>query len=252
MRFKLLLFSTLFLLLASACRKNVEKEPLAPPEGVIKLSELQNEHDYYLPFAIENDTSIIQSVLLNDKAVEFGSGDFIDFKENGFYSLILKYNSKEPNDTFLFTTITKERENSEWGIKEWVPAAFKSVSLGSETIETFFPRRYTDAVKVPFIFYIRESGLIKAVYCQGKTSFSTDVFNIKRGVGSVNIASSSLSGNNDFNIGGKNVNVALSKINETPVLMSGLITTNVIVPANSFVKIQSNLTVSSTGSLTVQ
>jgi hypothetical protein len=34
--------------------------------------------------------------------------------------------------------------------------------------------------------------------------------------------------------------------------MSGLITTNVIVPANSFVKIQSNLTVSSTGSLTVQ
>lgn len=252
MRLKLLLFSTLFLLIASTCRKNAENEPVTPPDGVIKLSDLQNKHDYYLPFAIENDTTIIQSVLLNEKTVKFGNGDFIDFKENGFYSLILKYNSKEPNDTFLFTTITKERENSEWGIRAWVPAAFKSVSLGSETIETFYPHRYTDAVKVPFIFYIKESGLLKAVYSQGKTSFSQDAFNIKRGVGSVNIASSLLSASNEFNIGGKKVNASLSKINVAPVIMSGLITTNVIVPANSFVKIQSNLTVSSTGSVTVQ
>ena len=92
---------------------------------------------------------------------------------------------------------------SEWGIRAWVPAPFKTSSLGSENIEMYYPHRYTDLIKVPFIFYVKESGVTKGIYCQGKCTASGDNFNIKQGVGSVNIAASALSDKADFVIGGK-------------------------------------------------
>ena len=92
------------------------------------------------------------------------------------------------------------------------PGTFKTTSLGSEDVEIYYPRRYTDLIKVPFIFYVKESGILKAVYCQGNASASGDNFNIKQGVGSVNIAASAISDKADFMIGGKQLSVSLTKI----------------------------------------
>ena len=36
------------------------------------------------------------------------------------------------NDTILFTTGTEERENSEWGIRAWIPDPFVPVLIGQE------------------------------------------------------------------------------------------------------------------------
>lgn len=252
MKIKIILYSILLLLLLlfAMCKKK-DNIPLSPPEGAINLSLLTDKHDYYLPFSIINDNPDVKTVVLNDKALKFSLDEFIEFNENGFYSLVLKYNSKQQDDTFLFTTITKDRENSEWGIKAWVPAQFKTVLLGSESVDAIYPHRYADGVKIPFIFYVRESGLVKSIYCQGKFA-STTIFNIKKGVGSVNIASSILTETNVFNIGGKSISTPLAKITEEPLLMSGTISTHVIVPANSFVKIQGTLNLTSSGSLTIQ
>lgn len=247
----LILFIFLFLLMLSACKKNEDSKPVVLPDGVINLTDLQTRHDYYLPFAILNDTTNIQSALLNNESVSFNHDNFLEFKENGFYTLILTYNSKQPNDTFLFTTITKEREASEWGIRAWIPVPFTPKVLESEEIESIYPRRYTDGIKVPFIFYVKELGLVKPVYTNGKSLASQENFTIKRGVGSINISSSFITSDNEFQIGGKLVNTPSSLITETPVLMPDVINSAVDIPANSFVKIASNLSISSSGSLTI-
>ena len=249
MRFRNLLLCSMFFLFLAGCKKNVDKVP----EGWINMSELQTKQDYYLPFAILNDTNNIRLAILNNDTVDFGSGEYLEFTENRFYELILIYNSaQQGNDTILFTTTTEEREFSEWGIKAWVPSPYKTVPLGSENVEMYYPHRYTDLIKVPFIFYVRESGTVKGIYCQSKCTTSGDVFNIKQGVGSVSIASSVISGKADFVIGGKKISVSLTKISNTDMELSGTISSAIEIQANSLVRITGNLNIASTGSLTVQ
>lgn len=248
MSFKSLLTCLVFLLLFAGCKKNADKIP----EGWINLSELKTKQDYFLPFAILNDTNNIRLAILNNDTVDFASGNYLEFTENGFYHLILIYNvAQQGNDTILFTTTTEEREFSEWGIKAWVPAPYKTVPLGSENVEIYYPHRYTDLIKVPFIFYVRESGAVKGIYCQGKCTTSGDDFNIKQGVGSVNIAASAISGKADFVIGGKKISASLTKISNADMEISGTISSAIEIQANSLVRISGNLNIASTGSLTV-
>lgn len=248
MRFLNLLLCFIFLLLVAGCKKNAIKIP----EGWINLSELQTKQDYYLPFAILNDTNNIRLAILNNDTIGFAQGEYLEFTGNGFYELILIYNSaQQGNDTILFTTTTEERELSEWGIKTWVPAPYKTVPLGSENVEIYYPHRYTDLIKVPFIFYIRESGTVKGIYCLSKCTTSGDVFNVKQGVGSVNIAASAISGKADFVIGGKKFSASLAKISNADMELSGTISSAIEIQANSLVRISGNLNIASTGSLTV-
>ncbi len=152
---------------------------------------------------------------------------------------------------YLFTTITEEREDSEWGIRAWVPAPFKTRELGPEEIEIFYPRRFAGQIKVPFIFYIRESGKIKAVYCEGNHPASGESFFIKQGEGSVNLSASAISDKAEFIIGGKKVTVPINKISESYIELKGTINKAEEIPANSLVHISGNLDITSTGSLTV-
>jgi len=246
----LLLFFFLFVLPFSGCKES--NIALEPPDGCISLTELRTENDYYLPFALENNINNIHQVALNNDTIDFPFGGFIEFTDNGFYELIIiKDDPKEAQDTILFTTKTEERELSEWGIRAWVPAPFKTVLLGAEEVEVIYPRRYTDMIKVPFIFYVREKGIIKSVYCLGKCPFSADNFYIKQGTGSVNLPASSISDETDFLIGGKQVSASLIKITGQSIELQGLINTNVEIPANSLVRIPGNLNIASAGSLKV-
>jgi hypothetical protein len=251
MKIKTLLICYGFLLIVSGCTKKEDINPVVPPDGSINLSDLVTKHDYYLPFAIVNNIRNISSAILNNEETDFAYGNFIDFKENGFYQLDLEYNDSQQTDTFLFTTKTKEREDSEWGIRAWVPVSYTIESLGSEDVDIYYPHRYTDAIKIPFIFYVRESGTVKAVYCKGTYTSTGDNFSIKRGVGSLNIAASSISDNADFIVGGKNISLSLVRIQDDPVILEGTISSVTDIPANSFVKIPGNLNISSTASLTI-
>ncbi len=249
MKFKaLLLFLVLFLL--SGCKRG--DKITEPPEGCINLSELVTEQDYYLPFALENDISDIRSAILNNQTVDFTYGGFIEFIDNGFYELILIYrDSQRENDTILFTTKTEEREDSEWGIQAWVPASFKTSLIGSENIEICYPHRYTGLIRVPFVFYVKESGVIKGLYCKGKCTSSGDTFNIKQGVGSANIVASKISDKADFMTGGKQLSAYLTIIPDPQIILNGTINSNTEIPPNTLVSISGNLDIGSTGSLIV-
>ncbi len=252
MKLENLLTFLILLLLVSGCKKE-DNKIAEPPEGCINLSELSTKQDYYLPFALANDTNNIHLAVLNNDTIDFSYGDFIEFKDNGFYELVLIYeDSQQVNDTFLFTTKTEERENSEWGIRAWVPAPYETVLLSSEDVEIYYPHRYIDSIKVPFIFYVRESGIIKAIYCRGISPSSGDTFNIKQGVGSVNLVASAISNQLSFIVGGKQLSATPDKISEPQTELQGTINTDIEIPANSLVRIHSNLEISPTGSLTVR
>jgi hypothetical protein len=103
-----LLFLILVLLITS-CDKE-DKKITEPPEGCINLSELETRQNYYLPFALENDNDSIRVTILNNDTIDFSYDDFLEFKENGFYELVLVYkDSQQKNDpSFLLQKPKKE------------------------------------------------------------------------------------------------------------------------------------------------
>jgi len=247
-----LLTCFILLLFLPGCMENKDNINAEPPDGCINLSELETKHDYILPFALANDNESIRLAVLDGDTIDFTYGDFLEFSENGFYELIVMYkDTNREDDVFLFTTTTEEREDSEWGIRAWVPAGFNTAVLGTEEIEIFYPRRFAGQIKVPFIFYVRESGKIKAVYCEGRYPASGDSFFIKQGEGSVTLAASAISDKAEFIIGGKKVSVPITKISDSYIELTGTIISAVEIPANTLVHIAGNLDIGSTGSLTV-
>jgi len=252
MKLENLLFCLTLIFLLQGCKKKDDNKTTEPPEGSISLSELETKQDYYLPFALINDGSQIKSTMLNGKTIDLSYGEFFEFRETGFYELILIYkDSQQENDTILFTTKTEEREDSEWGIRTWVPDPFVPVPMGSEAVEMYYPQRYTDSIKLPFIFYVKESGTLKEIYCEGECLASGDTFNIKMGTGSVNIAASAISNRVNFRVGGKQFSASPVKVTHTDMELKGIINSAVDIPANSLVRITGNLNIVSTGSLTV-
>lgn|GEM_PF-772693 len=250
-RHKLILM-LIFLISIISCSKKEEPLPEQPPEGSINLSELTTKTDYYLPFAIVNDANNISSALLNGEKVEFSPGDFIKFEETGFYELVLKYKDQgKPDDTILFTTKVKEREAAEWGIMEWVPESFESLFPMGAEIEGIYPRHYSDTTDIPFIFYIKESGIIKPVYCEGMNPSTGTSFNIKQGAGSVVLNSASITSQARFTIGSRQFIAPMTKIQGVPVELKGTINSRVVIQANTLVRIKGNFDILSNGSLII-
>jgi len=154
MKLIILIDCLVLLLFISGCKKNENGKITEPPEGCIILSELLTKQDYYLPFALENDNKNVLTAVLNNETIDFSYGSYIEFKDNGFHELVLIYRDpQQENDTILFTTMTEEREASEWGIGAWVPALYETKMLGQENVEIYYPRRFTDLINVPLIFY---------------------------------------------------------------------------------------------------
>jgi len=253
MKLEYLLFCLIVIFLITGCKKKEENNITEPPEGCISLSDLKTKQDYYLPFAVINDGASIRSAFLNNKKINFSNGSFIEFKENGFYELVLIYNDAGlENDTILFTTGTEERENSEWGIRAWIPDPFVPVLIGQEDVEIYYPARYDDSISVPFIFYVKGSDIITEIYCEGKCTSSGETFNIKQGVGSVNIPASAISGSVDFRVGGRQYSASPSKVIRTDMELKGSINSHIEITSNSLARITGDLEIGSTGSLTVR
>jgi hypothetical protein len=252
MKFSVILGPLLLIIGVLSC-KHEKSDPIVEcTSGCYNLSKLENRQNFYLPFSLVNDIDSVSKVIINSEVVKMPLGGYFEFKENGFYELVLVYKNKSiGNDTILFTTKTQERELAEWGIKAWVPVAFETSTLGPEDVEVFYPRRYIEGIKVPFIFYINESGKRKSIYLNATYPVSGNKFFIKQGVGSVNVSSSTLSNQNSFDIGGKLITIDLAKTGKIDMELQGTITENLDIPANSLVKITGNLNVSSSGSITV-
>jgi len=238
--------------IVSGCNKDDTIEIIDCQEGCNNISEIKTQYDYYLPFSLVNDNDTISKIILNNETLNIPFSSSYQLTENGFYELILFYkNELKKTDTILFTITSKEREYSEWGIKAWLPAPFETTLLSAGDIESVYPRFYTDGIKVPFIFYISESGVRKPVYLNASYNNSDTSFYIKQGVGSANISTTKLNNQPGFNIGGRQVDFSLSKKETPDLVLSGNITENIVIPANSFVKITDNLNIQAGASLTV-
>lgn len=249
------IFLQIFILTAflAGC-KNKDSDPIIEcTSGCTDIMTIKNRVDYYLPFSIVNNCDSINKIILNKNELHLPLGSSYPIYETGFYEMVRIYNnSSVKNDSILFTTKNEEREFSEWGIKTWVPAQFETTILENEDIDAIYPRFYADNIKIPFIFYITIEGNRSPVYLNARFNYADTTFYIKQGVGSSNISASQLTDNPAFNIGGKSVSYSVTKKTTPDIVLSGDITEDLTIAANSFVRITGNLRILNGASLTIK
>jgi hypothetical protein len=253
MEIKRYLIPLLIPMLIITCRH--DKAPdieVCTSNDCFSLSGLENKTEHYLPFKLYQDVQEVDSIYLNGKDLNLSYGHSRPFENSGFFKLVKVYkDAVKPHDTILFVLTTKEREAAEWGLDAWTPAPFQTSLLGQEDIQPVYPRRYYGNTGVPFIFYVMDGSERKSIYADAECIPAAKKFYIKEGVGSVSIPGDQVTSSPSFDIGGKNISLAITKLTGTPDMISGEITDNRIIPANSLIRIPADLTIKIGASLTV-
>ena len=242
----------LLLLIHSGCKRFCKVPEECDRESYL-LGELETRTDYYRPFTLCNDIEDqIESIYLNNEEIDLDYGHQLEFEKSGFFEIIINYDDTEKKrDSLVFTLITEERENAEWGIEAWVPVRFETGALPSCEIVSIYPRRYTEGMGVPFIFYLTDGGSLVDGYYRAGSSTTDKEFYIKHGVGSIMLVSESIEETQNFMIDDESLQFAMTKVEETPHELSGEITDDRIILENTIVRITDNLTITSGASLTV-
>jgi hypothetical protein len=246
------LLSTFIVMLS--CRNDSVVDIVDCSDGCILLSGLEDKTDYLMPFSLYNDfSSTMDAIYLNDEKIDLPFGQGLDFLRTGFFELKIDYANHDRSDEVkFFTLVTEERESSEWGIETWIPARYATRDLEGESVEVICPRKYIAGIGIPFLFYITELGQRSSVYTQGLYIHGMIPFNIKQGVGSVVLTDADISGVPVFDVGGKEVEVDITETDQSATQLSGDLSGDVVIPANSLVHVTGDLHIPSGASMTVE
>lgn len=243
----------LLVLIIVSCRKEDDEEIEQCTGNCYLLSELHSKTNHLLPFKLYNDIdSGISKIILNRDEINLKYGHSYGFIKSGFFELIIIHEGDNSDcDTLLFTLGTEERRAAEWGIEAWIPAAFIPQEMEAEEIEYVYPRKYTDGMNVPFIFFIKEGNLLSPKYTHALCTNGDRKFSIKRGEGSFLLPGSAIGKPVNFIFGSRALRLNLIKIHNTDMELRGEISENITIPANTLVHITSDLHILSGASLTV-
>jgi hypothetical protein len=220
----------------------------------VSVLGINNKTNYTSPVTI--------SILNPDNNLQYisklNSGDIdllspVTISEPGFYSLAItsKKNNIQRTDTFLFVILDPSRNETEWGLKTWVPAPFPISTINAESVEVFYPKRYITGINMPFIIKTTLAGELKPLYLPVNNSVSNSSFNIKRGIGSINIFPSVAFSEIVFTCGGKSINLPVTFENATWTILGGTIT-SYHTGINARIRISSDITIPAGDTLLIE
>ena len=202
--------------------------------------------------AISNFNSSLQyAAELNNTIVDITTP--LTVSEPNFYSLKITsiMGSNQRVDTFLFVIEDPAMFDTEWGLRTWVPAAFKNDVITSETVSSIYPKIFSLGLNLPIIIKTIDAGIIKPLYFPFTNSVNSNTYNLKRGVGSMNLLVSSSVSTIGLNCGGSNVKLPITLESTSWTTLSGTIGSQNI-GKNARIHINGNLTIPAGDTLQIE
>jgi hypothetical protein len=220
----------------------------------VTLSGIKNKTNYQEPvtISISNRRDALQyTSKLNSEVIDLSAP--ITVSEPGFYTLAItsKLENHERADTFLFVIFDPTRYETEWGLRTWVPAPFEESEITTEVLEAVYPKNYTTGINLPVILKTTESGVIRPLYLSVSNSLTSDIFNIKRGIGSINILPAGTVSSIAFACGNKNINLPITFEDATWTILNGT-TGNLHTGKNARIHLNANLTIAAGDTLVIE
>ena len=252
---KALQWTILFFLLSvitGSCDDPVEVVPDPDPNATITLDDLVDMEDYKEGFIVDSRYFLgerVTRVLLNQ--TEYNSPVSLNLTRAGYYmiSIYTETSSGSNLDVIRMVVLDPERGQSEWGLSPWTPLGVEIGTIGSQVVKTIYPPAVPQDFKFPVILVV--DGQLTLSRDNLKASADLNTFLIKRGVGSVWINSEN-KGQNEILIDHRTFPVSPEYLAEPPVVLSGVLEENTLIPQGSYIFIPADLTIPSGITLTIE
>jgi len=220
----------------------------------VTLSGIKNKTTYsnQVVIAISNPNNAIQyTTKLNERFVDLTTS--LNVSEPNFYSLKItsSLGSYQRVDTFLFVIMDPAMYETEWGLKTWVPVSFTMDHVTSETISPLYPKTFSIGLNLPVILKTTDAGIIKPLYLSVTNSLNSNTYNLKRGIGSMNLLVGSSVSTIELNCSGSNVLLPITCENTSWTTLHGTISSQ-DVGKNARIHVDGNLTVPAGDTLQIE
>jgi hypothetical protein len=213
---------------------------------LVKLENFNNHTNYYSAVLLKLENpgdKIIYEASLNNNNIDITSDYHVT--EEGFYYLEItsRLDTHMRKDNFEFVILDEERGEPEWGLKTWTPGNFIESTIENEEIEIIYPPKYVKGLDMPFILKVIENNKIKPDYYIAGNSVNSNVFNLKRGIGSINLLPDNATNTISFNITNRNINLPVELEEPAWISLGAILDSTIQINNDSRIYIDKNITI---------
>jgi len=133
------------------------------------------------------------------------------------------------------------RGNPEWGLPPWTPAEHENGVLDGQTVSLIHSPFAPPDVDIPLVVVLGEELTLSDTYLDAEIASAG--FRIKRGVGSVQIPGNSSS--YTLKVDQDELPLSVDRTEAAPVSISGVLSADMHIPANSYIHIPADLSIPS-------
>jgi len=240
MRFKSILIIALFTFLFSCDTLTPETE--LPPEADLTLDELIDKHNYTEGMVVASSSYEgihVDKVLVNGSQAD--DPDMLELLSAGYKRIEIFQGrpGRASIKVIRIVILDPERGYPEWGLPAWTPHDPVIGELGEQSVKLVHAPSAPLNLTIPLIVLLEEELPISETYLDAE--IASTQFRIKRGVGSVQIPAGS--SENTLKVGHRSFLLDIKGIDTPPQSLSGVLSSDLHIPAGSYVHIPAELTI---------
>jgi hypothetical protein len=175
--------------------------------------------------------------------------EVIQLIEPGYYRIEISQGKsyKASIQVIRIVILDPERGTAEWGLPPWTPLDPENGELGEQVVKLLHAPSVPLNMAIPLVVLIGEELTFSESYLDAEIGGSS--FRIKRGVGSVQMPANSTG--DALMIDHRNFLLNIDSIDTPPRLLSGVLATDLHIPAGSYIHIADELTIPAGITLTI-
>jgi hypothetical protein len=206
----------------------------------LALDDLKDKEDYTLAMRINCETYHgvrVERILVN--GYESGDRGILELLTAGYYRI--EVSLKDPDHTLpeviRIVILDQERGEAEWGLPPWTPLDPEMGAIGDQEVKLIYPPTAPSGAEVPLVVLVGGGLTDSDSYLDA--GFGSILFRIKGGVGSAQIPVNT--GEGILKIDHRNVPVNITPVGSQPLVLSGTLGANLVVPAGSYIHLPNDL-----------
>lgn len=217
-------------------------DPNPLPDADLVLDDLVDKEVYTEGMLVDCryfDGKVTSRLLINH--TEYETAELVDMTRAGYYriEIFTSGSSGSEPDVIRMVVLDPERGEAEWGLPPWTPRGVEVEAIGSQEIQMIYPRQIPEGFAFPLIVVV--DGQLTRSTDNLKASVGSNTFLIKRGVGSTWLSSGQAK--ESLVIDHRTFPIQTAILEGAPTSLSGVISSSMLIPSGSYVRITSDLTI---------
>lgn len=208
----------------------------------LDLDDLEDRSDYTGGMVVNSESYHGTKVVhIKVNGSESDNSGILHLSSAGYYriELFLKGRDQSLPEVIRIVILDPERGNPEWGLPPWTPVVAKTDKIGDQQVRLLYPAAAPPNMEIPLVVMVGEELTLSESNLDAEIGALK--FRIKRGVGSIQLPPSGPG--SSLKIDNRNFPVNVNTLDDPPDQLTGELTSNMHIPADSYIHISNDLTI---------